>query len=268
MGQWPIFVISLSDAVRRRQPLLSALSANKHAFTVVDAVDGRHGVGLEFSDLIDRDLALRRLGRDMTDVEFACALSHMRVYQMVVASGLPGALILEDDAILMKGFSEFLRSGVYAKARFVQLDYGWARVWKGGVRRPNVKGAFGLARLVFNAGLATGYSISREGCQFMLDNSVPISLPADWPCDLRPLGPLVTVPRLVQPPPSGYGSHISKARQQAKNNAILKGKDNARERWTHQLLKRRRSEARNPPPWHYPYPSRFLSYWIRPDALE
>lgn len=66
----------------------------------------------------------------MSDAEYACALSHMSVYEMIKNRKLDGGIILEDDAILEDGFLDFYHSFAYGSYDFIQLDYARAFVWK------------------------------------------------------------------------------------------------------------------------------------------
>ena len=97
---WPIFVISLKDATERRENITKQLNDCNLPFSIMDAIDGRKGLPAPFEPMVDRDPSRSRISRGLTDGEFACALSHMAVYRHVVENNLPGAIVLEDDAIL------------------------------------------------------------------------------------------------------------------------------------------------------------------------
>lgn len=99
-GYWPVLVISLPDEVQRRSAIAAQLAALSIPFEFVDAIDGRSGLPAEFEARIDRARTQRVLGRPMSEAEYACALSHMRVYERIVAEKLAGAIVLEDDAIV------------------------------------------------------------------------------------------------------------------------------------------------------------------------
>ena len=94
----PVFVVSLPDCIDRREVIARALHHLGIEFEFVDAVDGRHGLDPQYEDQIDR-VATRRAGRILSDAEFACALSHISVYQRIVLENIAYALILEDDAV-------------------------------------------------------------------------------------------------------------------------------------------------------------------------
>lgn len=197
-GGWPIFVVSLADAKERREKIYAQLQAIGLTAEITFAVDGRQGLSPEAEARIDRDGAAARARRRMSDAEFACALSHQTLYQRIIDQGLAGAIILEDDAILTSGFAEFIEGSGFLSADLVQLDHLDARIWPG--RRKIFAPGITFFRLAENASLTTGYSISAKAARYILDRSQPLAGLADWPCDLMPLSPLVTMPRIVDHP--------------------------------------------------------------------
>ena len=93
-----VFVISLIDSVGRREAISRYLNILEIPFEFVDAIDGRHGLPSEYENQIDRDAAIKK-AVFMSDVEFACALSHMKTYRKIIDENIQWALIMEDDAI-------------------------------------------------------------------------------------------------------------------------------------------------------------------------
>ena len=120
---WPIFVISLPDAAARRQAVTARLSDIGLEGTFIDAVDGRNGLPADLETRIDRVSAKAHFHRDLSDAEFACAMSHRRVYQHILDQGLEGAVVLEDDAVPQPGFKEFLRDEGYKTAELILFDH-------------------------------------------------------------------------------------------------------------------------------------------------
>lgn len=198
MTPWPIFIISLPDAVERQRSIRKALQEIGLDFEFIEAIDGRHGLPYSYETQIDRIGTKKRLGRDMSDGEYACALSHQKAYSTILDRGLPGGIVLEDDAVILPGFREFCAREAYNSANLIALDHINAHVWRFWRKRPYI--GVELRRVSIKAGLNTGYSISREGAQFMNLNSFPISSVADWPCDVRKIGMCATAPRLIGHP--------------------------------------------------------------------
>lgn len=195
---WPVFVVSLIDAVERRTAIQTQCARFGIDPIIIDAVDGRKGLLNEFEPLVDRKAVLKRVGREASDGELACAISHQLIYRRIVEQGLPGAIILEDDAILTPMFLEFVSSMGYLEADLVQMDHWGARVYYR--RRRRWSDQIMLIPLGENACLTTGYSVSQKGARYILGRTVPLGGLADWPCDLMSLAPLATLPRIVAHP--------------------------------------------------------------------
>lgn len=226
---WPIFVISLADAHERRYRIAEQCADFGLAIEIVDAIDGRAGLPPEFEAEIDRESARVRHRRPLSDGEFACALSHRSVYRRILDDDLPGAIVLEDDAILSSSFADFIRKQGYREADFIQMDYWPARVfWR---QRRSWSSEIELIPLAENTCLASGYSISAEGARYMLSRTTPLAGLADWPCDLAPLQPLITFPKLVQQPQTLSGHSYLEAERAALLESERETRAPATSRW-------------------------------------
>lgn len=213
---WPIFVLSLPDAADRRHRISAQLAALGLAFRFHDGIDGRRGLPAEHEPQIDRAAARLRMGRRLTDGEFACALSHQAIYRRIIAEGLPGAVVLEDDATLTPAFAAFLRNRCHDAAPIIQLEHLFADVWRWPRPRPLHPDLPGvrLARLCHNACMTSAYSLSRDAAAHILRESTPLAGVADWPCDVAVLGAAVTLPMLVTSP-QVQGSQLDADRAEA-----------------------------------------------------
>jgi len=196
---WQVFVVSLQDATDRRDKIKRQLSACSIPFEFVDAIDGRAGLAAEHEALIDRPGTEVQFGRRMTDAEYACALSHMSIYRRIIEGSLPGAVILEDDAIIGAMFKTFYQNRAYGCADLIQLDHMHGDIWKFSKREPLIEGVK-IAKAARNASLTTGYSISHKAAAHILKHSLPLRRPADWPCDVTVLPAMLALPRVVDHP--------------------------------------------------------------------
>jgi glycosyl transferase, family 25 len=199
---WPVFVISLTDAGERRARISEQLSALSIPFEFVDAIDGRSGLPAEYERMIDRAGTLVQERRGVSDAEYACALSHMSVYKRILDQNLPGAIVLEDDAILGAGFAAYRGARAYEHGDLIQLDYKDARLWrwaKAAKRFPE----FTLMPMAKPGLLANGYSVTSAGAKHLYTYGLPVRSPADWPCDVSAITTYLTIPRLVDHPPLG-----------------------------------------------------------------
>lgn len=106
----PIFVINLARHSHRRAFMEMQLDGIGLGFEFFDAIDGRLLGADELARNYDSGLAHATIERDLTPGEIGCALSHLGVYQRMVADGLPFALVLEDDALIGAQFQEVLEN--------------------------------------------------------------------------------------------------------------------------------------------------------------
>ena len=95
----PIWVINLQRSPHRRAYMQKQLESRGLTFEFVDAVDGRL-LTAEQRGLYSQSEAMAYYGRELSDAEIGCALSHARVYERMVERGLPELLVLEDDVEL------------------------------------------------------------------------------------------------------------------------------------------------------------------------
>ncbi len=51
----------------------------------------------------------KRIGREMADPEFGCALSHLFVYKKIIDEKIDYTIVLEDDAILGQDFAKMIK---------------------------------------------------------------------------------------------------------------------------------------------------------------
>lgn len=196
----PIFAISLADSQDRRAALSGAMDALGLPVRFIDAVDGRSGLSAEFAASADRQASERQMGRAMTDGEIACALSHRRVYDVMISEHIDHALILEDDAIPGPDLTAFLEAGGHLSAPLVLLYHSNARVMReAGMAITETLTARRLAVPCFGA---VAYSLSRNTAQWLLDRSDPVTAPADWPADITRIGAVAVNPQPVGHPPA------------------------------------------------------------------
>ncbi len=107
----PVYVISLEGAVDRQATLKAHLDAVGIQFELIDAVNGQ---------VLNRQ-RLRDINPagNMSPGQVGCYLSHIHVYERIVAQGTSVALILEDDAVLHPSVKTLVQQGCQ------QLDFDY-----------------------------------------------------------------------------------------------------------------------------------------------
>jgi len=107
----PVYVISLKDAVERRSLITQHLNALGIEHEIVDAVRG---------DALSREyLQEINPARNMSPGQIGCYLSHIRLYERIVAQQTPVALVLEDDTVLHANIMSLVTDGCQS----LEFDY-------------------------------------------------------------------------------------------------------------------------------------------------
>lgn len=210
-SNWPIIILSLPGEDTRRAPLLESLDALDLSYEVLLGVDGRQGLAPEWLAQIDRPGAQQRLGRPMTEGEFACALSHQTVYRRILSEGWAGAVVLEDDAIIGPQFGTFMQQALYLKSDIMMLYHSHARVIGRATQiMPDVQ----MEKLSFSCSGAVAYSLNSNAAAALVAANAPVRNIADWPSDFEGLHATVLVPQLIGHPPLAHDpSHLEGQRR-------------------------------------------------------
>ena len=164
-------------------------------YQFIDAVVG--------NSLSDEDLArhVERFSESgLTKGEIGCALSHQRIYQMMVDMNLPNALVLEDDALCLPTLPALLddiaRIDQPHKPRVYLLTPPIQYVENRALSVRGVRRFFKAARI----DLAVGYVVNQAGARTLLKINSPILFEADrWDffCEQSRLKVYCAVPHVV-----------------------------------------------------------------------
>lgn len=199
----PIYVISLPGTDARRAGMAAQLTALGLEFEFVDAVRGSALSAKDRADVLAPAEKIRANigGRDMTDGEIGCALSHQSVYDRILASPQERAFVLEDDARLLPGFLQALQ----ASAEIADLDvlvFGYPKLSDEEVRlawlydpimevgRLSSGHAYGLRPRQGHMGMV-GYLVSRRACEKLKMNFPLLTVADDHPFFVNQAGACV-----------------------------------------------------------------------------
>lgn len=213
MRDWPVFILTLPGDDKRRMGLEEALADAGLAWELYYGIDGRDGLPAEYEQFVDRQTARHKLGRDMSDGELACALSHRAIYQTILQRRLPGAIILEDDARPTPAFVSVVKEKVFMRAPITLFHHSYGRAVRG--RRTRLADGVVSYRAAQRATSTMAYALRSDAAQRLLDCSTPVSFQADWPCDLYELNAWLCVPRLFTEA-EGNASHLQNDREAIK----------------------------------------------------
>lgn len=180
MNNIKVIVISLKHEKQRRLFIQKQLQEIGLDVTFFDAINGsKENVFLN----PDYNKLKRRLfyGKDLTDGELGCFLSHRAVIKKIVLERIEHCLVLEDDALLLQNFSSVLVS-------LLNCSYSWELIRFLGnpkieklTQRKILKlfGEYYLTRLATSPGGAYAYLISYDGAKKLAKALNEIYLPID-----------------------------------------------------------------------------------------
>lgn len=180
----PIFVISLTRSQERRAAVEKQMKRLGLSFLFWDAVDGK-ALGAEELAVVDFELAEKICGHALSLGEVGCALSHIRLYEMMVQQGIERAIILEDDIHLHMHFRRIVEQAlVTSTTDILFLHHGKAKRWPWirslpeGYRlahycRPSRRSTRGIIS-------TAGYVLSLAGARKLLRLAYPVRMPADY----------------------------------------------------------------------------------------
>lgn len=215
-----ILVISLLRSPDRREAIAARLNALGLDFTFVDAVDAKM-LSTESVEAIQGAQRVHRdYGRVIGATEIACAMSHTAAYQEIQSTGLDGAIVLEDDAIIDEHFGALffwlraqttspqglwlLGGGEYLEKGVIKNYFDFAIL----ARWPSFSDAsWGCAYQITDfydrLARACGYFVDAGSALNLLqNNNPPKALADDWPFFISRgwIAPYLCKPYLIEHP--------------------------------------------------------------------
>ncbi|MCM1141640.1 MAG: glycosyltransferase family 25 protein [Muribaculum sp.] len=107
MNKLKTYIVNLESAHTRHRYMEEILSPyDLLDVEFVAAIDGRKMSRQLLRQIFDYDECMKLIGRNPNDGEVGATLSHRMVYERLLNSSLPYALILEDDISIMRDLNE------------------------------------------------------------------------------------------------------------------------------------------------------------------
>jgi len=174
-----IFVIALPGS-SWFDSLKNQLAEFNIPFELIDAIDGRAIDAKELPKLYDEDRAPKKIGRPMTRGEIGNALSHRKVWRILIDRNLAAALVLEEDATIDKAFCSFLRAvpEIPANIGFLSLFTESGLVYR---RASASVGEFKLHKAAVGLASTVAYIINATYARMLLNRKSRVETPTDWP---------------------------------------------------------------------------------------
>jgi GR25 family glycosyltransferase involved in LPS biosynthesis len=110
MNTLPIFIINLKRRIDRKERMIEQLSYyNIKNYEFIEAVDYLDLTDEIISDVYDDKIA-QKLQWSLNSSEIACAMSHRKVFELMIKNNINNCIILEDDVILTDSFFKLVNS--------------------------------------------------------------------------------------------------------------------------------------------------------------
>ncbi len=174
------FVINMAKHATRRTDMAERLDAIGLPFTFFEAVDG---YALSLADCPVYDGARRRrwFGRDMTQGEVGCLMSHRAIYQKMVDENIAVALILEDDVMFEKDFPAVLAALLASPVRWDMVRFlGSPKIYRLGRREiVDLVPGYRIARIPGTHGGAHAYLLTLHAACVLLRHTERSWVPID-----------------------------------------------------------------------------------------
>lgn len=176
-----IYVVNLDRHPDRLASIEQQLTALGLSYFRVAAVDGSKLSQEELDQVYDPVLCKRSLGRELARGEIGCAMSHLSIYKQMVASQMPLACVLEDDAQLSEKLSQVLEALEYLGSEqepvvCLLTHVGRYTAW-GAKTLSNTHHQ--ICKTV-HAFCAHGYLINLAAARQMLSNNALLKTPIDY----------------------------------------------------------------------------------------
>ena len=172
-----IFVINLERADERRESIQKQLDSLNLPFEFFKATDGKFFTENEQA-LYSKKETIKLLGYELLPNELACSMSHIRLYEKIVADEIPVTLILEDDAKLDSALVEVL-------SNLNQLPEDWGVINLGSATYTyplgqQIANGFQLSEYRKPPKFTVAYLVTLQAAKQMLEVAYPIRCPSDF----------------------------------------------------------------------------------------
>lgn len=175
------YVINLARSHDRRSHITGELEKTGLDYEIVTAVDGRE---LDLSDRSVVDPVLAAAFSSLSAGTVGAALSHLQVYQKVIADGLAQALVLEDDVLVPPNLGNLAESVAehLTGAEVALLSYDSptpCQMSRAGAIRLPAGRTLALPIDMRQPRSAGGYVITRVACERLAKIIMPVRIQAD-----------------------------------------------------------------------------------------
>lgn len=172
----PVWVLNVERDVERRLFMEQQLNELGIDFELFKAVDKKTLTQEELS-LYSKQDAQKCMGRELSNGEIACALSHARMWERMIDEQLPDILILEDDIRIGRSLFDILANHHKFPADLELLNFSTFAAQK--PIGDYITDIYRLSSHLTDALSACAYYLTRDGSSKLLEKVYPICWAAD-----------------------------------------------------------------------------------------
>lgn len=180
----PVYVISLARSHDRRSMVAKQMQHLAIDYSFIDAVDGKQ-IDSQILKQVDFEQAKAFCGHELSLGEVGCAMSHIKVYELMVAQNIKRCVVLEDDIYLHMHFKALVSSAInQTNDDIIFLHHGKAKYWPW---MKKLTQGYRLAKYISpsktsHRGIIStaGYIITLTGAKKLLNVAYPVRMPSDY----------------------------------------------------------------------------------------
>lgn len=175
------FVLNLERHTERRKAIEKQLKAREIEFEILSGVDGQCLSADTLNSVYSPSKTQSFLGRQLTNGEIGCVLSHCMALRRVVSDNLSAALILEDDAFIspmVKSITDSLDASIWLGDFDVCLLTHVAKYSEWNSRKIPEMDYFLVPAI--DAYLGSGYVVTNQGARKIIEYFSKIYHPFDY----------------------------------------------------------------------------------------
>lgn len=184
------YVVSLKKEKERRKSVGKTLRELNIDFVFFDAINPVEQIN--YQNYYNKELVVRVFGRELTNGELGCNISHHLIYRDILEKKIDYALILEDDALLNNDLKSFILSLLEKNIKWDVILLGYSKVNEKEYKTMNIQNPIGrfifkyknyrIGKVAKNYTVGTvGYLVSNLGAKKMVDsNLIGSCLADDW----------------------------------------------------------------------------------------
>ena len=177
----PILVVNLTRSKERRVYMQEQLDAFGVRYEFYPAVDG-NALTPQQRACYSEEKSVRHTKRSLTNGEIGCALSHLQIYEKMVAEDIAELLILEDDAVIKKDFFSI----IFQRAQWVPANWKMLHFSTEDIRLNtfpcyfiDTQKRYRLYRYIDTFFLTHCYLVTQKCAKWLIKMGYPIHLTAD-----------------------------------------------------------------------------------------